>query len=99
MLVAFQMFADKLSLPLLRIEPGQAIAIVRRRLAVERQRNPSVPPVTTPQPASRSTAWTPATPAPWLAAKVCPLNAVGASAATRKFVDQVLVPKKSQEGR
>lgn len=40
-----------------------------------------------------------ATPAPWLAAKVCPGNAVGASAATRKFVDQVLVPKKNQEGR
>lgn len=35
-----------------------------------------------------------ATPAPWLAARVCPGHGMGANAATRKFVDQVLVPKK-----
>lgn len=43
-------------------------------------------------------AWTPsgpnsANPSPWLSAYKCPGQAVGASAATRKFVDQVLIPR------
>jgi hypothetical protein len=43
-------------------------------------------------------AWSPggpsnANPSPWLTAYKCPGHAVGASAATRKFVDQVLIPK------
>lgn len=42
-------------------------------------------------------AWSPsgpssANPSPWLAAWKCPGQPVGASAATRKFVDQVLIP-------
>lgn len=36
-------------------------------------------------------------PTPWLAARTCPGHAVGANSATRKFVDQILVPKQSQE--
>lgn len=43
-------------------------------------------------------AWTPglsaANPSPWLTAYKCPGHAVGSDAATRKFVDQVLIPKK-----
>lgn len=43
-------------------------------------------------------AWTPgvsaANPSPWLTAFRCPDHAVGTEAATRKFVDQILVPKK-----
>jgi len=35
-----------------------------------------------------------ANPTPWLTAWKCPGHAVGASAATRKFVDQILIPKK-----
>jgi hypothetical protein len=35
---------------------------------------------------------TPANPRPWLTAYKCPAHARGASAATRKFVDQVLIP-------
>lgn len=42
-------------------------------------------------------AWSPgspsaANPSPWLTAYRCPDHAVGTSAATRKFVDQVLIP-------
>lgn len=37
-----------------------------------------------------------ANPSPWLTAYKCPGHAVGASAATRKFVDQVLIPRKEQ---
>lgn len=33
-------------------------------------------------------------PSPWLTAWKCPAHAVGANAATRKFVDQVLVPRR-----
>lgn len=43
-------------------------------------------------------AWSPGpsagNPSPWLSANKCPGHAVGASAATRKFVDQILIPKK-----
>jgi hypothetical protein len=43
-------------------------------------------------------AWTPgpsaANPSPWLTAHRCPDHAVGTEAATRKFVDQILIPKK-----
>ena len=43
-------------------------------------------------------AWSPglsaANPSPWLSAYKCPMHPVGSSAATRKFVDQVLIPKK-----
>lgn len=43
-------------------------------------------------------AWTPGAsttnPSPWLSAYRCPDHAVGTEAATRKFVDQILVPKK-----
>lgn len=35
-----------------------------------------------------------ANPSPWLTAYRCPDHAVGTGAATRKFVDQVLIPKK-----
>lgn len=38
----------------------------------------------------------PANPTPWLTAYKCPGHSVGASAATRKFVDQILIPKKGQ---
>lgn len=38
----------------------------------------------------------PANPTPWLTAYKCPGHSVGASAATRKFVDQILLPKKGQ---
>ncbi|NSL54672.1 hypothetical protein [Uliginosibacterium aquaticum] len=46
-------------------------------------------------------AWTPAKPnsadpSPWLSAYKCPGHAVGADAATRKFVDQVLLPRKDK---
>lgn len=37
-----------------------------------------------------------ANPTPWLSAYKCPGHAVGAEAATRKFVDQILIPKKGQ---
>ncbi|CAN5447652.1 hypothetical protein BH11PSE11_BH11PSE11_31060 [soil metagenome] len=47
-------------------------------------------------------AWSPggpsnANPSPWLTAWKCPGHPVGASAATRKFVDQILIPKKAQQ--
>jgi hypothetical protein len=35
-------------------------------------------------------------PTPWLNAWRCPDHAVGTSAATRKFVDQILIPRKEQ---
>lgn len=38
----------------------------------------------------------PANPTPWLTAYRCPDHAVGTDAATRKFVDQILIPKKDQ---
>lgn len=38
----------------------------------------------------------PANPTPWLTAYKCPGHAVGAESATRKFVDQILLPKKGQ---
>ena len=38
-----------------------------------------------------------ANPSPWLTAYKCPGHAVGAGAATRKFVDQVLIPRKEQQ--
>lgn len=46
-------------------------------------------------------AWSPsgpssANPSPWLTAYKCPGQAVGASAATRKFVDQIVVPRRTQ---
>ena len=34
-----------------------------------------------------------ANPTPWLTAYSCPDQAIGANAVTRKFVDQILVPK------
>ncbi|MBK9521551.1 MAG: hypothetical protein IPO13_08025 [Rhodocyclaceae bacterium] len=37
-----------------------------------------------------------ANPSPWLTAYRCPDHAVGTGAATRKFVDQILVPKKME---
>lgn len=37
-----------------------------------------------------------ANPSPWLTAYKCPGHPVGAEAATRKFVDQVLIPKKEK---
>lgn len=37
-----------------------------------------------------------ANPSPWLAAWKCPGHTVGASAATRKFVDQILIPRKEK---
>lgn len=37
-----------------------------------------------------------ANPSPWLTAYKCPGHAVGAEAATRKFVDQILLPKKEK---
>ena len=37
-----------------------------------------------------------ANPSPWLTAYKCPMHAVGADAATRKFVDQILIPKKDK---
>ncbi|UTW07169.1 hypothetical protein [Pseudomonas benzenivorans] len=37
-----------------------------------------------------------ANPSPWLTAYRCPDHEVGAGAATRKFVDQVLIPRKEQ---
>lgn len=37
-----------------------------------------------------------ANPSPWLTAWKCPGHAVGADAATRKFVDQVLIPRKEK---
>jgi len=37
-----------------------------------------------------------ANPSPWLTAYKCPGHPVGANAATRKFVDQVLLPKKEK---
>ncbi|PAU64399.1 hypothetical protein BZL41_10365 [Pseudomonas sp. PIC25] len=37
-----------------------------------------------------------ANPSPWLTAYKCPGHAVGAGAATRKFVDQILIPRKEQ---
>jgi hypothetical protein len=39
---------------------------------------------------------TASSPAPWLRARVCPGHAIGSNAATRKFVDQVLIPKQGQ---
>ncbi len=45
-------------------------------------------------------AWSPGpgsgSPSPWLSAYKCPGHPVGASAATRKFVDQVLIPTKEK---
>jgi hypothetical protein len=46
-------------------------------------------------------AWSPGgpsspNPSPWLTAWKCPGQPVGAEAATRKFVDQILIPKKDQ---
>jgi len=46
-------------------------------------------------------AWSPAgpsaaNPTPWLTARRCPDHAVGTSAATRKFVDQILIPRKGK---
>ncbi len=46
-------------------------------------------------------AWSPGAPSrvnptPWLTAYKCPGHAVGAGAATRKFVDQILIPPKEQ---
>jgi hypothetical protein len=38
----------------------------------------------------------PANPTPWLTAYRCPDHARGTNAATRKFVDQILIPKKGQ---
>lgn len=38
----------------------------------------------------------PANPAPWLTAYRCPDHAVGTNSATRKFVDQILLPKKEK---
>lgn len=37
-----------------------------------------------------------ANPSPWLTAHRCPDHAVGTDAATRKFVDQILIPRKEQ---
>lgn len=37
---------------------------------------------------------TSANPNPWLTAYKCPMHSVGAGAATRKFADQILIPKK-----
>lgn len=37
-----------------------------------------------------------ANPSPWLTAYKCPGHAVGAEAATRKFVDQILIPRKDK---
>ncbi|MDG9928934.1 MULTISPECIES: hypothetical protein [unclassified Pseudomonas] len=37
-----------------------------------------------------------ANPSPWLTAYKCPGHAVGAEAATRKFVDQILIPRKEK---
>lgn len=37
-----------------------------------------------------------ANPNPWLTAYKCPMHPVGADAATRKFVDQILIPRKEQ---
>lgn len=37
-----------------------------------------------------------ANPSPWLTAWRCPDHAVGTSAATRKFVDQILIPRKEK---
>lgn len=37
-----------------------------------------------------------ANPSPWLTAHRCPDHAVGTNSATRKFVDQVLIPRKAQ---
>lgn len=37
-----------------------------------------------------------ANPSPWLTAHRCPDHAVGTDSATRKFVDQVLIPRKAQ---
>jgi hypothetical protein len=37
-----------------------------------------------------------ANPVPWLTARKCPGHPVGAEAATRKFVDQILVPKRDR---
>ena len=42
---------------------------------------------------------TPANPSPWLSAYKCPGHARGANAATRKFVDQILIPANSQRGQ
>ena len=46
-------------------------------------------------------AWSPGAPSrvnpsPWLTAYKCPAHAVGAGAATRKFVDQILIPAKEK---
>lgn len=46
-------------------------------------------------------AWSPGTPSranpsPWLTAYRCPTHARGTDAATRKFVDQVLIPAKEK---
>jgi len=46
-------------------------------------------------------AWSPggpsnANPAPWLTAYKCPGHAVGSDAATRKFVDQILIPNREE---
>ena len=46
-------------------------------------------------------AWSPgsssnANPSPWLTAYRCPDHAVGTNAATRKFVDQILIPRKEK---
>jgi hypothetical protein len=46
-------------------------------------------------------AWSPggpsgANPSPWLTADKCPGHAVGSDAATRKFVDQILIPRKEK---
>lgn len=43
-----------------------------------------------------STPASPANPHRWLTAYKCPMHPVGADAATRKFVDQVLTPRKEQ---
>ncbi len=37
-----------------------------------------------------------ANPSPWLTAAKCPGHAVGSNAATRKFVDQILIPKREK---
>lgn len=37
-----------------------------------------------------------ANPSPWLTAYKCPGHAVGSDAATRKFVDQILIPRKEK---
>jgi len=46
-------------------------------------------------------AWSPggpsnANPSPWLTAYRCPAHAVGSNAATRKFVDQILIPRREK---